>query len=85
MFTRTWLALLPTLSFDASPSKNGGSSEKSGASNRVAREGKEDTRKLTIRVLNVMHRGVMPHLTRAVLVMDWVAGCVDFGKPTCSI
>jgi hypothetical protein len=32
-----------------------------------------------VRALNVMHRGVMPHLTRAVLVMDWVAGCVDFG------
>jgi U3 small nucleolar RNA-associated protein 19 len=34
---------------------------------------------LSLRVLNVMHRGVMPHLTRAVMVMDWVSGCVDYG------
>ncbi|KAF8868202.1 CBF/Mak21 family-domain-containing protein [Infundibulicybe gibba] len=36
-------------------------------------------RGLTIRALNVMHRGVLPHLTRPVLVMDWVGGCVDVG------
>lgn len=35
---------------------------------------------LTMRALNVMHRGVMPHLTRPVLVMDWVAGSVDCGS-----
>jgi U3 small nucleolar RNA-associated protein 19 len=35
---------------------------------------------LSLRVLNVMHHGVMPHLTRAVLVMDWVGGCVDHGR-----
>jgi U3 small nucleolar RNA-associated protein 19 len=35
---------------------------------------------LSLRALNVMHHGVMPHLTRAVLVMDWVGGCVDYGK-----
>lgn len=57
VFTRAWLALLPTL----------------------GRGGKEGARKLSIRALNVMHRGVMPHLTRAVLVMDWVGGCVDSG------
>ncbi|KAH9067840.1 ribosome biogenesis protein Noc4 [Lactarius vividus] len=34
---------------------------------------------LSLRVLNVMHRGVMPHLTRAEMVMDWVSGCVDHG------
>ncbi|KAF8621393.1 hypothetical protein AX15_007846 [Amanita polypyramis BW_CC] len=34
---------------------------------------------LTLRALNVMHRGVLPHLTRAVLVMDWVGSCVDYG------
>ncbi|KAH8996716.1 CBF/Mak21 family-domain-containing protein [Lactarius akahatsu] len=34
---------------------------------------------LSLRVLNVMHRGVMPHLTRAVMVMDWVGRCVDYG------
>ena len=35
---------------------------------------------LSLRVLNVMHHGVMPHLTRAVMVMDWVSGCVDYGR-----
>jgi U3 small nucleolar RNA-associated protein 19 len=35
---------------------------------------------LSLRVLNVMHHGVMPHLTRAVLVMDWVGRCVDYGE-----
>lgn len=41
----------------------------------------EDVRRaLSIRALNVMHRGVLPHLTRAVLAMDWIAGCVDHGE-----
>ncbi|KAF7305082.1 Ribosome biogenesis protein Noc4 [Mycena kentingensis (nom. inval.)] len=31
------------------------------------------------KALGVMHRGVMPHLTRPVLVMDWVGGSVDHG------
>jgi U3 small nucleolar RNA-associated protein 19 len=35
---------------------------------------------LSLRVLNVMHHGIMPHLTRAVLVMDWVGRCVDYGE-----
>lgn len=39
----------------------------------------EQSKASTTRALNVMHRGVMPHLTRAVLVMDWVANCVDYG------
>ncbi|KAJ6557232.1 CBF/Mak21 family-domain-containing protein [Mycena vulgaris] len=34
---------------------------------------------LSLRALNVMHRGVMPHLTRPVLIMDWVGGSVDHG------
>jgi len=34
-----------------------------------------------MRALNVMHRGVLPHLTRPILVMDWVSTCVDFGGP----
>ena len=41
--------------------------------------GDEQSKALATRALNVMHRGVMPHLTRAVLVMDWIAGCVDYG------
>lgn len=32
------------------------------------------------RALNIMHRGVLPHLTRPVLIMDWISACVDFGK-----
>jgi len=27
-----------------------------------------------------MHRGVLPHLTRPVLVMDWISACVDLGE-----
>ncbi|KAJ6499420.1 CBF/Mak21 family-domain-containing protein [Mycena sanguinolenta] len=38
-----------------------------------------DVKNLASRALNVMHRGVMPHLTRPVLIMDWVGGCVDHG------
>jgi len=40
---------------------------------------KPPSKALVTRALNVMHRGVMPHLTRPVLVMDWVAGSVDAG------
>lgn len=39
----------------------------------------EANRNLSVRVLNIMHRGVLPHLTRPVLVMDWISACVDFG------
>ncbi|KAG6813337.1 hypothetical protein H0H92_011885 [Tricholoma furcatifolium] len=38
-----------------------------------------DSKSLTLRALNVMHRGVMPHLTRPMLVMDWVGASVDYG------
>ncbi|TFK40532.1 CBF/Mak21 family-domain-containing protein [Crucibulum laeve] len=44
----------------------------------VARDG-ERSRTLATRALNIMHRGVLPHLTRPVLVMDWVGACVDYG------
>ncbi|KAF9810195.1 hypothetical protein IEO21_07080 [Rhodonia placenta] len=37
------------------------------------------TRADALRVLNVLHRGVIPHLTRPVLIMDWVGSCVDYG------
>ncbi|KIL00929.1 hypothetical protein PAXRUDRAFT_821133 [Paxillus rubicundulus Ve08.2h10] len=36
-------------------------------------------RAFTARALNIMHRGVLPHLTRPILVMDWISACVDFG------
>ncbi|KAJ7069994.1 CBF/Mak21 family-domain-containing protein [Mycena amicta] len=40
----------------------------------------EGTKKALLqRALGVMHRGVMPHLTRPVLIMDWVGGSVDYG------
>ncbi len=39
------------------------------------------SKELVLRALNVMHRGVLPHLTRAVLVMDWVGSCIDYGGP----
>ena len=35
---------------------------------------------LATRALNVMHRGVLPHLTRPLLVMDWIGECVDLGQ-----
>ena len=38
------------------------------------------SRVLTTRALSIMHRGVLPHLTRPILVMDWISACVDFGK-----
>jgi U3 small nucleolar RNA-associated protein 19 len=39
----------------------------------------EKTKSNATRVLNIMHRGVMPHLTRPILLMDWITSCVDFG------
>jgi U3 small nucleolar RNA-associated protein 19 len=38
-----------------------------------------ENRPLSVRALTVLHRGVFPHLTRPVLVMDWVSECVDYG------
>lgn len=35
---------------------------------------------LSSRVLVILHRTVMPHLTRPALLMDWIVACVDFGK-----
>ena len=84
VFTRAWLTLLPALTFVGSSS--GVSSEQPDKGNKAMEgEGRDKARKLTIRALNVMHRGVMPHLTRTVLVMDWVAGCVDLGQFRLSI
>ncbi|KAM5535579.1 hypothetical protein V8D89_010746 [Ganoderma adspersum] len=37
------------------------------------------TRAFSLRVLNVLHRGVVPHLTRPILIMDWVSSAVDHG------
>ncbi|KAL6301095.1 CBF-domain-containing protein [Sparassis latifolia] len=39
----------------------------------------EPSRTLVLRVLNMLHRRVLPHLTKAILVMDWVGSCVDYG------
>jgi U3 small nucleolar RNA-associated protein 19 len=40
---------------------------------------------LSSRVLAILHRTVMPHLTRPVLLMDWIVACVDFGKHRFSV
>jgi len=37
------------------------------------------TRTSATRVLNIMHRGVIPHFTRPILLMDWITSCVDLG------
>ncbi|KLO13713.1 CBF-domain-containing protein [Schizopora paradoxa] len=64
VFTKCWLTLLPLLS--TSQSKTHGD--------------KADPRDaLVIRVLDIMHHSILPHLTRPILVMDWIAGCVDYG------
>lgn len=65
VFTRCWLALLPRLSSATIREGDGG--------------GEAASRGYALRVLNILHRGVLPHLTRPVLVMDWVGGCVDYG------
>lgn len=71
VFTKCWLTLLPLLARGRAT---------------VEEEDDDDQDNLTLvtRALNVLHRGVMPYLTRAVLVMDWVAGCVDYGTFWCS-
>lgn len=35
---------------------------------------------LSSRALSILHRGVLPHLTRPSRLMDWIATCVDFGR-----
>src|SRR5258708_24082126 len=39
----------------------------------------EEMRANATRVLNIMHRGVIPHFTRPILLMDWITSCVDLG------
>ncbi|KAJ4469567.1 ribosome biogenesis protein Noc4 [Lentinula aciculospora] len=63
VFTHAWLGLLPKLNVPGDISTNNAGSGKD----------------LAVRALNVMHRGVLPYLTRPVLVMDWVGACVDYG------
>nr|VWO99072.1 Uncharacterized protein [Ganoderma boninense] len=46
---------------------------------RLSRGSMESTRVFSLRVLNVLHRGVVPHLTRPILIMDWVSSAVDHG------
>ncbi|KAH9837858.1 ribosome biogenesis protein Noc4 [Rhodofomes roseus] len=71
VYTRCWLALLPKLSSVEIRERDGKRKE---VGNR-----ERASRGYALKVLNVLHRGVLPHLTRPVLVMDWVAGCVDYG------
>jgi U3 small nucleolar RNA-associated protein 19 len=88
VFTRCWIMLLPLLSSSAFVAANN-EKGKSGKNDSKKRKSEKqaskaiavpDATSLTTRALTVLHRGVMPHLTRAVLVMDWVAGCVDQGE-----
>ncbi|KIO22869.1 hypothetical protein M407DRAFT_27595 [Tulasnella calospora MUT 4182] len=34
---------------------------------------------LSARALDILHRGVLPHLVRPVRMMDWISSCVEFG------
>lgn len=66
LFTRCWLTLLPLL-------------QDRGAMSGGEHDEQKDL-ELVTRALSVLHRVVMPHLTRTILIMDWVAGCVDYGE-----
>ncbi|KAI0781283.1 CBF-domain-containing protein [Trametes elegans] len=46
---------------------------------QLSRGPTETTKAHSLRVLNVLHRGVIPHLTRPILIMDWVSSSVDHG------
>lgn len=35
---------------------------------------------LSMRALKFFHQGVLPHIHKPVRLMDWIAGCVDFGN-----
>ncbi|THH00387.1 hypothetical protein EW145_g7089 [Phellinidium pouzarii] len=76
LFTRCWLSLLPLLSGDSLPSR----SRQKRKANIEDEEEEEGRLMLVTRALTVLHHGVLPHLTRTVLIMDWVAGCVDHGE-----
>jgi len=41
----------------------------------------EKTKAYAARALSIMHRGVVPHLTKPILIMDWITACVDLGIP----
>lgn len=75
VFTRCWLVLLPLIA-----SAPEGEAAMSSTPKQSEAEGKKDTRKaLSTRVLNILHAHILPHLTRPILVMDWVGHCVDMG------
>ncbi|KAH9857744.1 CBF/Mak21 family-domain-containing protein [Lenzites betulinus] len=46
---------------------------------RLSAGSHEEVKARSLRVLNVLHRGVIPHLTRPILIMDWVSQSVDHG------
>jgi U3 small nucleolar RNA-associated protein 19 len=71
VFTRCWLVLLPLLS-------RGGEAFDTGSDEELD-YAKQSQLFLVSRALAVLHHNVLPHLTRPVLIMDWVASCVDFG------
>ena len=71
VFTRCWLALLPLLSKGGEVLEGGKNAELDYA---------EQSRLILVsKALAVLHHRVLPHLTRPVLIMDWIASCVDYG------
>ncbi|KAH6902660.1 ribosome biogenesis protein Noc4 [Coprinopsis sp. MPI-PUGE-AT-0042] len=82
VFTRCWLVLLPLITSapegDVSSTKT--PAKAMSGSEGTTGESKKGTRKaLSTRVLNILHAHILPHLTRPILVMDWVGNCVDMG------
>ena len=72
VFTRCWLSLIPLLTSPLT----------------IQHEDEDEEQEhlaLVTRALVVLHRGVLPYLTRPVLIMDWVAGCVDHGLSSISL
>lgn len=42
-------------------------------------------RSASLRVLTIMHHGILPYLTRPVLIMDWISAAVDLGESACIV
>lgn len=72
VFTRCWLSLIPLLA----PSL---------ATQHKDEDEEQEHLTLVTRALVILHHSVLPHLTRPVLIMDWVAGCVDYGLSSVQI
>lgn len=67
VFTRCWLSLIPLLAPSGSFQRDNDDDDE------------QEQLNLITRALTVLHGGVLPYLTRPVLIMDWVGSCVDYG------